>query len=84
MCHGRSSQPTLYVFFHYTTAHCTNNMSDKDYATIDVGYPVFTTKFLSDERLVIGGGGGEGKNGVKNKIVSENLPKRKVSLTNLL
>lgn len=41
----------------------------KDSATLDVGYPVFAAKFLSDERLVIAGGGGEGKNGIKNKIV---------------
>lgn len=36
---------------------------------IDVGYPVFAAQFLDDDRLVIGGGGGEGNNGIKNKIV---------------
>lgn len=38
-------------------------------AKIDVGYPVFDAAFLSEDRLVIAGGGGEGKNGIKNKIV---------------
>lgn len=36
---------------------------------LDVGYPVFAAQFLSDDRLVIGGGGGEGNNGISNKIV---------------
>lgn len=35
---------------------------------LDVGYPVFAAKFLSDDRLVIAGGGGEGNNGIRNKI----------------
>lgn len=47
--------------------------SFKQSSTVNVGYPVFAAKFLGDERLVIAGGGGEGKNGIKNKIVCHAL-----------
>ncbi|ANB14994.1 Sar family guanine nucleotide exchange factor SEC12 [Sugiyamaella lignohabitans] len=40
--------------------------SDSD--IIDVSYPVFASVWDSNSSLVIGGGGGEGRNGVKNKI----------------
>lgn len=46
-------------------------MSNRTYPAVeqlDVGYPVFAAQFLTDERLVIAGGGGEGNNGIKNKI----------------
>jgi prolactin regulatory element-binding protein len=35
---------------------------------INVKYPVFAAHFLSDTRLIVAGGGGEGNNGIKNKI----------------
>lgn len=40
---------------------------------IDLGYPVFDASFLTEDRLVVAGGGGEGKNGIKNKIVCDIL-----------
>ncbi|KAF5101799.1 hypothetical protein D0Z00_000661 [Geotrichum galactomycetum] len=35
---------------------------------INLKYPVFAAHFLSDTRLIVAGGGGEGNNGIKNKI----------------
>ena len=33
-------------------------------------FPVWSAGFVSDTRLVLGGGGGTGRTGVKNKLVS--------------
>jgi hypothetical protein len=33
------------------------------------GFPVFSLGFLSDRTVVLGGGGGSSKSGVKNKLV---------------
>ncbi|VEU23366.1 DEKNAAC104614 [Brettanomyces naardenensis] len=38
--------------------------------TLDVGYPVYGAKFVSNKTLIVAGGGGEGKNGVPNKITA--------------
>ncbi|KAK9474716.1 quinon protein alcohol dehydrogenase-like superfamily, partial [Dipodascopsis tothii] len=35
---------------------------------LDVGYPIFSAAFVSENTFAITGGGGEGKNGVANKI----------------
>lgn len=35
----------------------------------DAGYPLFASKFANNDRIVVCGGGGEGKNGIQNKIV---------------
>lgn len=35
----------------------------------NAGFPVYAASFASDSKLIISGGGGEGKNGVANKIV---------------
>ena len=32
-------------------------------------FPVYSSAFLSDTELVIGGGGGQAKTGIKNKLV---------------
>lgn len=37
---------------------------------ITLTYPLFAADFIDSERLVVGGGGGEGHSGVGNKIVS--------------
>jgi prolactin regulatory element-binding protein len=34
-----------------------------------IGYPVFASSFLNEDHVIVAGGGGEGKNGIKNKIV---------------
>ncbi|KAK9458651.1 uncharacterized protein V1516DRAFT_682256 [Lipomyces oligophaga] len=39
-----------------------------DIQTINVGFPIYTAAFADDRKLVVAGGGGEGKNGVANKI----------------
>jgi prolactin regulatory element-binding protein len=36
---------------------------------LDVCYPVFAASFGDDSTLVVAGGGGEGRNGIQNKIV---------------
>lgn len=36
--------------------------------TISVGYPVYGAKFQDDNTLIVAGGGGEGNNGIPNKI----------------
>ena len=33
-------------------------------------FPVYSVGFLSDDKVVLGGGGGAGRSGVKNKLVS--------------
>lgn len=38
--------------------------------TLDVGYPVYGAKFVNNKTLIVAGGGGEGKNGVPNKITA--------------
>ena len=43
-------------------------MSIKDSATIDVGYPIYAAKFINGKSLLVAGGGGEGNNGIPNKI----------------
>ncbi|KAK9479311.1 hypothetical protein V1514DRAFT_328297 [Lipomyces japonicus] len=39
-----------------------------DVFSINIGYPVYAAAFASDSTLIVAGGGGEGKNGVANKI----------------
>lgn len=41
---------------------------------INLKYPVFAAHFLSDTRLIVAGGGGEGNNGIKNKISLLDIP----------
>ncbi|KAG6833732.1 hypothetical protein H0H87_001164 [Tephrocybe sp. NHM501043] len=36
-------------------------------------FPVYSSSFLSENELVLGGGGGQGKNGVKNKLIAQRL-----------
>ncbi|KAG7828950.1 hypothetical protein KL920_002743 [Ogataea angusta] len=38
--------------------------------TLDLGYPIYGAKFVSDRILVVAGGGGEGNNGIPNKITA--------------
>ncbi|ODV68224.1 hypothetical protein HYPBUDRAFT_95042, partial [Hyphopichia burtonii NRRL Y-1933] len=45
-------------------------MSVKDSAVINVGYPIYGSKFINNKTLVTIGGGGEGKNGIPNKITA--------------
>jgi hypothetical protein len=33
-------------------------------------FPVYSIGFLSDDKVVLGGGGGAGRSGVKNQLVS--------------
>jgi prolactin regulatory element-binding protein len=37
---------------------------------VSVGIPVFGLGFTSSNQLIIGGGGGAGRSGVKNKLVN--------------
>lgn len=41
--------------------------------THDVGFPVYGAKFFDDKTLVVTGGGGEGNNGIPNKITVLNV-----------
>lgn len=53
--------------------------------TINVGYPVYGAKFQDDKTLIVAGGGGEGNNGIPNKIsaLSVNLQgEKKISVVN--
>lgn len=34
------------------------------------GFPIYSSAFLSPSKLLLGGGGGQARSGVKNKIVS--------------
>lgn len=38
--------------------------------SINLKYPVFASVFDDEGDLIVAGGGGEGNNGIKNKIVS--------------
>lgn len=45
-------------------------MAPKDSASIDVGYPIMGIKFLNNKTILVAGGGGEGNNGIPNKITA--------------
>ena len=42
-------------------------------AKITLTYPLYVSDWIDENRLVVGGGGGSGRNGVGNKIVSPGL-----------
>lgn len=46
------------------------NMAKLKGYTLDVGYPVYGAKFVNNKTLIVAGGGGEGKNGVPNKLTA--------------
>lgn len=37
-------------------------------------FPVYSSAFISEHELVLGGGGGQSKTGIKNKLVRPLLP----------
>ena len=39
--------------------------------SVSVDFPVFSLAFTADNQLVLGGGGGAGRSGVKNKLVKK-------------
>lgn len=41
---------------------------------ITLTYPIFSAAFIDGDYLLVGGGGGEGKSGVGNKIVRDLFP----------
>ncbi|KAI5964495.1 SED4 [Candida theae] len=45
-------------------------MALKENAFIDVGYPVLDAKFINNRTVLVAGGGGEGNNGIPNKITA--------------
>lgn len=45
-------------------------MTTKNSAEINVGYPVYGLRFINSKTLLLVGGGGEGNNGVPNKITA--------------
>ncbi|ODV86459.1 hypothetical protein CANARDRAFT_197313, partial [[Candida] arabinofermentans NRRL YB-2248] len=38
--------------------------------TLDLGYPIYGSKFVNGNTLIVAGGGGEGNNGIPNKITA--------------
>ncbi|KAI7855953.1 WD40-repeat-containing domain protein [Circinella umbellata] len=53
-------------------------MSDCSTFSVPVGIPVFDVAFTASNQLVIGGGGGPGRSGVQNKLISYKVePRRK-------
>lgn len=45
-------------------------MGDCSTFSVPVGIPVFGVAFTASNQLVIGGGGGPGRSGVQNKLVT--------------
>ncbi|CAK9440129.1 uncharacterized protein LODBEIA_P42290 [Lodderomyces beijingensis] len=45
-------------------------MSLKESVSIDVGYPIMGAKFVNNKTILVTGGGGEGNNGIPNKITA--------------
>ncbi|KAG7194671.1 Guanine nucleotide-exchange factor S12 [Scheffersomyces spartinae] len=45
-------------------------MAIKETSVISVGYPILATKFINNKTILVIGGGGEGNNGVPNKITA--------------
>ncbi|CCE82737.1 Piso0_002479 [Millerozyma farinosa CBS 7064] len=45
-------------------------MSTKESVTIDLGYPIYATKFIDSKTIIATGGGGQGNNGIPNKITA--------------
>ncbi|KAK9464783.1 hypothetical protein V1512DRAFT_86024 [Lipomyces arxii] len=56
--------------------------NDGDSFGLEIGYPVYAAAFASDGRLLVAGGGGEGKNGIANKIsvLDVNIDERKITV----
>ncbi|CDR45099.1 CYFA0S16e02146g1_1 [Cyberlindnera fabianii] len=48
-------------------------MSPKNSVTLDINYPLYTAQFTDSETLLVAGGGGEGNNGIPNKISSVSI-----------
>ncbi|KAI5956816.1 SED4 [Candida jiufengensis] len=42
----------------------------KEQSSIDLGYPIFGAKFINNKTVLVIGGGGEGSNGIPNKITA--------------
>ncbi|KAK9241391.1 hypothetical protein V1525DRAFT_393018 [Lipomyces kononenkoae] len=57
---------------------------DADSFSLDIGYPAYAAEFASDKTLIVAGGGGEGKNGVANKISVLNIDpvEKKIEIAN--
>ncbi|KAK9365256.1 hypothetical protein V1509DRAFT_633630 [Lipomyces kononenkoae] len=57
---------------------------DADSFSLDIGYPAYAAAFASKKTLVVAGGGGEGKNGVANKISLLNIDpvEKKIEVAN--
>ncbi|KAK6460773.1 hypothetical protein DFJ63DRAFT_320908 [Scheffersomyces coipomensis] len=45
-------------------------MSLKEAATLDIGFPILGAKFINNKTILVAGGGGEGNNGIPNKITA--------------
>ncbi|OBA23660.1 hypothetical protein METBIDRAFT_28401, partial [Metschnikowia bicuspidata var. bicuspidata NRRL YB-4993] len=45
-------------------------MAAKDFAEIDTGFPVYGLRFINNHTLLACGGGGEGNNGIPNKVTA--------------
>lgn len=52
--------------------------------TENVGFPVYGAKFQNDKTLVVAGGGGEGNNGVPNKIAVLNVDEKETVHANTI
>ncbi|KAG0187031.1 hypothetical protein DFQ28_006950 [Apophysomyces sp. BC1034] len=48
--------------------------------SVPVGIPIFGLGFISSNRLIVGGGGGAGRNGVKNRLISYKVEVRRKDL----
>lgn len=50
--------------------HNTTTMGAIKSASLDVGYPIYAAKFINNKTVLVAGGGGEGNNGIPNKITA--------------
>jgi hypothetical protein len=78
-CTTRFHQPSHVKHYNYHYYHLREYLlftrgkrdmrTQHDTYTLD-GFPIYTLAFLDDDKVILGGGGGQGRSGVKNKLVS--------------
>lgn len=67
---GPKSATSLSTSPNQNPKHSLNSMSAKKAAVLNTGYPIFGIKFIDNKTVLAVGGGGEGSNGVPNKITA--------------
>lgn len=69
---------TYYTLWAIFLSHGKTDFKKRYLMTSTTDYPLYAAAFISESTLVVGGGGGEGRHGVKNKLTSINVSSGRV------